>query len=44
MFVRLVDIDGGHVQQLVQALEVVLLDRAVDRRENEVVLLGKAIK
>ena len=39
--VALVDVDRGHGEQLLEALQVVLLDRAEDRREHEVVLLER---
>ena len=37
--VGLVDVDGGHGEELLQALLVVLLNRAEDGGENKVVLL-----
>ena len=37
--VALVDVDRGHGEQLLEALQIVLLDRAEDRREHKVVLL-----
>ena len=42
MLVRLVDVDApGHVQQLLEAHLVVLLDGAKDGREDKVVILRR---
>jgi hypothetical protein len=41
MFVGLVDVNVGHVQELVQSLAIILLNGAENGRKNEIVILQK---